>query len=429
MEFDQEDFRKEKLDHLDYKMVTFTLGGKDFGIDIMKVKEISKANRFTYVPNAAPYVRGVYNLRGDIISIIDLRVMFNVPRGNSQDAQGEQMIILRLENNVLGVIVDSIDKVVGINSKTIQPPHPIFGDINIQFISGIVENDRRLYLILDVDRIFSQEKEEETSSPASELHIAEPEITSDPKQVQNLDYTFISESLATFMKFHVSNLNEEWIKLRVEEWRMERQKIGRDVQIQVSEEAEVFLSPFYSPFSGILWDEDFRSSVKSLLPDTTANVVNLWNPGCASGLESYSLATIAKEKYAGKRTKIWAYDNNLLEISTAPAMVLNKAKTPACYDQYLTETSNGLQFSTEIKEMILFEYHDIVNDNHVPPMDVVVARDLLSFLNSENQMKLISEIKECMKPGGLLLLGRNELLDSPDWKPVGQGKVRGYIKL
>ena len=428
LEFEKEDLRKEQIEHLDYKMVTFTLGGKDFGIDIMKVKEISKANRFTYVPNAAPYVKGVYNLRGDIISIIDLRIMFNVEAGESKDTQGEQMIILRLENNVLGVIVDSIDKVVGISSRNIQPPHPIFGDINIQFISGIVENEGRLYLILDVERIFSQDKEEEPAAAVSPLVMESASVQS-TREPANMDYKFISESLAALNKFHVSSLNEEWIKHRVEEWRMERQRAGKDVQMKTPEEAEAFLGSFLSGNTGILWEDDYRSAVKSILPVSDANVVNIWNPGCGSGHETYSIATIVKEKYGGKRLKVWAHDNNLLEISTAPALVFQKARTPACYDNYLVETGNGLQFSTEIKEMILFEYHDIVNDNHVPPMDLVVARDLLSFFSSENQVKLLTEFKETVKPGGLLILGQNEHLDSPDWKPVGKGKVTGYIKL
>ena len=429
LEFDQEDFRKEKIENLDYKMVTFTLGGKDFGIDIMKVKEISKATRFTYVPNAAPFVRGVYNLRGDIISIIDLRIMFNVGISGTQDSQGEQMIILRLEDNVLGVIVDSIDKVVGIDSKTIQPPHPIFGDINIQFISGIVENDKRLYLILDVERIFSQKTEEESSALVAPFKMADTPVINAAEPSKNLDYTFISEGLSSLKKFYVSDLNEAWIKMRVDSWRIERQQSGKDVQIQTAEEAESFLASFYSPFTGILWDEDYRKAISSMMASSNANVVNIWNMGCASGLETYSLATIVKEKYAGKRIKIWAHDNNLLEISTAPAVVLQKAKTPNCYDPYLAETKNGLQFSTEIKEMILFEYHDIVNDNHVPPMDMVVARDVFSFLNPESQTKLLAELATTVKTGGLLILGQNENFESPDWKTVGQGKLRGYIKL
>ena len=78
----QEDQTRQQ-EIIDFKMVTFSLGGKDYGIDIMRVKEIAKFTQFTYVPNTAPFVRGVYNLRGDIISVIDLRLMFN-PGGRAE---------------------------------------------------------------------------------------------------------------------------------------------------------------------------------------------------------------------------------------------------------------------------------------------------------------------------------------------------------
>ena len=150
---------QEAVETIDFKMVTFSLAGKDYSIDIMKVKEISHANTFTFVPNALPFVKGVYNLRGDIISIIDLRIMFNLPAPESTDTRQENLIILRLDDYQLGVVVDSIDKVIGINSEDIQPPHPIFGDINIKFIQGVVENEGRLYLILDVEKIFGQDED------------------------------------------------------------------------------------------------------------------------------------------------------------------------------------------------------------------------------------------------------------------------------
>ena len=68
-----------RADKVDFKMVTFSLAGKEYGVDIMSVKEIAKAARFTYVPNASTFVRGVYNLRGEIISVIDLRIFFHLP--------------------------------------------------------------------------------------------------------------------------------------------------------------------------------------------------------------------------------------------------------------------------------------------------------------------------------------------------------------
>ena len=133
LEEQREQLRQREL--IDFKMVTFSLGGKDYGIDIMQVKEIAKFSSFTYVPNTAPYVRGVYNLRGDIISIIDLRRMLNLSFQEAEAGTHENGLILRFDDKQIGVVVDSIDKVVGLSSEQIQPPHPIFSDIKVSYIS------------------------------------------------------------------------------------------------------------------------------------------------------------------------------------------------------------------------------------------------------------------------------------------------------
>ena len=148
---------KNKITVVDFKMVTFSLSGKDYAIDIMKVKEIAKAGRFTYVPNALPFVRGVYNLRGDIIPIIDLRLFFNSEVHEHDDDYLENLLIVSVGEQTFGIVVDEIDKVVGIQKSSIQPPHPLFGDINIKYIYGVVESENNLYVLLDIDRILVTE--------------------------------------------------------------------------------------------------------------------------------------------------------------------------------------------------------------------------------------------------------------------------------
>ena len=87
----QEELKKKNA-VADYSMVAFSLAGKDYAIDIMKVKERAKAGNFTYVPNSLPFVLGVYNLRGDIIPVIDLRLFFNIdipPREDGPDQSSD----------------------------------------------------------------------------------------------------------------------------------------------------------------------------------------------------------------------------------------------------------------------------------------------------------------------------------------------------
>ena len=146
--------RKEKLANIDFKMVAFSLAGRDYAIDIMKVKEIAKAGRFTYVPNTSPFVLGVYNLRGEIIPIIDLRLFFGIKVPERKGDEIENVIIVGVGEQIFGVVIDAIDKVVGIQKSSIQPPHPLFGGISIKYISGVVESNGHLYILLDIDRIF-----------------------------------------------------------------------------------------------------------------------------------------------------------------------------------------------------------------------------------------------------------------------------------
>ena len=128
------DLLNDQVVVVDFKMVTFALAGKDYAIDILKVKEIAKAGNFTFVPNTAPFLLGVYNLRGEIIPIIDLRIFFNIPVPARAKNKIENMVIINVNDQRFGVVVDSIDKVVGVSKNTIKPPHPIFGDINIKYI-------------------------------------------------------------------------------------------------------------------------------------------------------------------------------------------------------------------------------------------------------------------------------------------------------
>ena len=160
--------KKEAASYVDFKMVTFSLADKDYAIDIMYVKEIAKAGRFTYVPNTLPFVLGVYNLRGEIIPILDLRLFFNIEVQKRDEKKLENLLILTLDDQTFGLVVDKIDKVVGVQKSSIQPPHPLFADINIKYISGVVENNNRLYVLLDILRIFGSKDNGEAKEAAAE---------------------------------------------------------------------------------------------------------------------------------------------------------------------------------------------------------------------------------------------------------------------
>ena len=149
--------KKEKASVIDFKMVTFSLAGKDYAIDIMKVKEIAKAGRFTYVPNTLPFVLGVYNLRGEIIPIIDLHRRFNIAFANGKEELDELesgFIILNIDGNQLGIIIDRVSRVVSVDSKEIQAAPNMAGGIGSEYIKGVVRNGDGYLIVLDIVRLF-----------------------------------------------------------------------------------------------------------------------------------------------------------------------------------------------------------------------------------------------------------------------------------
>ena len=448
---------KENVALVDYKMVTFSLAGKDYAIDIMQVKEIAKTGRFTYVPNTLPFVLGVYNLRGEIIPIIDLRLFFNIDIPERKDNSVENMLIVSVGDQLFGVVVDVIDKVVGIQRSSIQPPHPLFGDINIKYIYGVVECRNRLYILLDIERIFgARGNEKDTTVSLESVYVntsknlvanSVPANTSSQSQEKEdsvkkespkeesqdtnrieQEFKFIVEELQNLKKFYVSNINDEWVKARFEQW--VKTKGVDNAQLQSESDAEEFLKSFWSSCNGTWWTKEYADEVYKLLPDNSAKQIVVWNPGCGKGYETYSLACILKKRYPDSRIRIYAQDVDLLNVSNAPLISVPASYASDWYEPYLTQKVNGeYTFTQEIKDIIMFEYHDCANSNSLPMVDIVFARDLLSLLPVESQTIVVSDFEEKLKGNGIIILGNNESLGKgSSWGEKTVGSLTSFNK-
>ncbi|MDR2965607.1 MAG: chemotaxis protein CheW [Treponema sp.] len=423
--------QKDKVDDVDFKMITFSLAGKEYGVDIMNVKEIAKADKFTFVPNAASFVRGVYNLRGDIIPVIDLRTFFHLPNDPKPDGV-ENLLILHINDQVYGTIVDKIDKVVGINKESIQPPHPIFGDINIKYISGVVEKQGDLYIILDVVRIFTVSEEDKgkrtgVSTDTGEYYVPPP--GTDQAQIQRAAADsaigFIQESLEALRRFTVSVVNERWLHTRFSEW--SAGKTGESLQLRSASEADEFLSTFTSPSTGEFWSEAYATAVNKMLPELSSTTINVWNIGCAKGYETYSFACILRSRYPDARIKIWANDNDIMSVSQAPNMTFELDEIPEYCRQFMVHAPSGYSFKPVIKDSIVFEYHDISHENTLPELDIILVRDVISFLPVSEQGRIVANFSEKLKNRGLVIMGRNEELTGALWHSIADDPVSAYL--
>jgi len=421
----------ERISNINFKMVTFSLNNRDYAINIMKVKEIAKAKNFTIIPNAANFILGVHNLRGEIIPIIDLRKMFGIKIEKSEPDQLENVIFLRFEDNLIGVIVDKINKVVGIDSRIIKPPHPLFNDINVHYIKGIVEHLERLYILLDVERMLGKEEEavSVTGIMKNEEKTREKEaLVKNGKDA--IEFNFVVETLETFSHFILSKNNHKWVKERYKTWKKIRKELGINTQLSNIEDAENFLQTFYSPFTGKLWNHEYSEKISSVLPDTGSNIIKVWNPGCAKGYETYSFACLLKEKNMESNIKIWANDNDLLNISLAPNIILFESEVMKKYIElgFIIKSNNEYQYSKIIKDSIIFEYHDILHRNQYPPVDIILCRDLISFLSPEKQIKVLNDFNDKLKDHGILITGKNEIIEMDGFIRISEGDVLAFRK-
>ena len=142
-----------------FQLVTFQLGDEIYGVDIMDVKEIVKIQDVRPIPNAPYYVEGIINLRGEIIPIIDLHKRFRLKSLRDEDIDPDiegGFIILSIENNKIGIIIDRVARVVSVTADDIKDPPQMFSGIGSEYIQGVIRADNGTYLImLDIRKLFN----------------------------------------------------------------------------------------------------------------------------------------------------------------------------------------------------------------------------------------------------------------------------------
>jgi purine-binding chemotaxis protein CheW len=139
------------------QLVTFQLGEELYGVNIMDVKEIVRVQAIRAIPNAPTYVEGIFNLRSEIIPIINLHKRFHLRKlvTSEEDELLSGFIILDIDGMKLGIIIDRISRVVTIEKEDIQPPPQMFSGIGAEYIQGVVRQEEGYLIILDIRDLFN----------------------------------------------------------------------------------------------------------------------------------------------------------------------------------------------------------------------------------------------------------------------------------
>ena len=147
------------------EFLTFTLGSEEYAIDILKVQEIRGYEPPTLIANSPPFIKGVINLRGIIVPIVDLRIKFNL--GKIEYTPFTVVIILNVAGRVIGVVVDSVSDVISLTSGQIRPAPDFSGSFDTKYIVGLASQESRMMIVTDIERLMTSADMELIDSAAA----------------------------------------------------------------------------------------------------------------------------------------------------------------------------------------------------------------------------------------------------------------------
>ncbi|HWR43144.1 chemotaxis protein CheW [Sporomusa sp.] len=133
------------------QLVVFKLGREEYGVSILQVQEIKRMTDITRVPHSPDYIKGVMNLRGSVLPVIDLKKRLNLPPQDYTD--DTRIIIVKVEDITIGMIVDAVSEVTTIDQMSIEPPQAVVGGIAADYLSGVGKMENRLLILLNADAI------------------------------------------------------------------------------------------------------------------------------------------------------------------------------------------------------------------------------------------------------------------------------------
>jgi len=135
------------------EFLSFTLGKEEYGIDILKVQEIRGYDAVTVLANTPEFIKGVINLRGIIVPIVDMRIKFNL--GNVTYDQLTVVIILNVAKRVVGMVVDGVSDVISLTSEQIKPAPEFGAALDTQYLMGLGTVDDRMLILVDIEKLMT----------------------------------------------------------------------------------------------------------------------------------------------------------------------------------------------------------------------------------------------------------------------------------
>lgn len=150
------------------QVVVFKIDTEFYGIEILKVQEILNYMAPSPIPNVPEYLKGIINLRGTIIPVVDLRTRFHFPN-NLESIESSVIVVVNIDDRRYGLIVDSVSDVITIDKENIQDDVDIHTGIDNRFVTGLAKLNEQMIILIDIGKIFKKEELESMVAHASRI--------------------------------------------------------------------------------------------------------------------------------------------------------------------------------------------------------------------------------------------------------------------
>jgi purine-binding chemotaxis protein CheW len=159
-------------DSEEQQLVVFELSGESYGVEIGAVNTIIRMQPITHVPRAPEFVKGVINLRGSIVPVIDLRTRFGLAA--FEETKASRIVVVETELGLIGMIVDAVTETLSLPTNAIEPPSSIVTSADSRYLRGVAKADDRLLILLDLERILTASEKEVVASITADSPEPEP---------------------------------------------------------------------------------------------------------------------------------------------------------------------------------------------------------------------------------------------------------------
>lgn len=402
------------------QLVTFQIEDDLFGIDIMTTQEILTLANLRQIPNAPFYFEGILNLRGEIITIINFKRLFHF--GTFDLSTDKGIIILRKDNQLIGIVIDKILRVLTFEQSSIKSVPQGFSKLLKQYILGVIEKQGELISILDVKSIFEVAQHELDFSYGFDTHY----LNFQRDKLENLtinDEKVIANFLNSinFNSNHVtkSGTNNYFAQLKITRkvsistiLQKEQDMIEQGIGLFNKEKAHLFFDreKDYLFFLSIL--KQIIIPTKEKNKDQSLKIINM---SCRKGEELYSILFILNsflpnfDKWDIELIGIDDKFNNLTFATEALyskdfLIKINKNEYPLLFDQ----EDDQFRVNQELKDKVNFRIGTIKNFESIKDIDLFFCRGVLAQLEDNSINRVLSAVKDSLNSYGILLLSEIE---------------------